>query len=192
MKKLKLYLAGPEVFLPNVTEIKNKKLEICNDFGFIGLFPIDDKPLPTLQTKSQVGLYIYKHNQQLIKQANGVIANISPFRSVSIDPGTAWEIGYSDALNRALFAYTNNPLLFADRVNAQYSTNIINGLKYGNDNIQIEDFDLIDNLMIVGSIYDSTKSLIISDIERELGDLTLFEFAVIEAKKYFNAMEHID
>ena len=37
-----IYLAGPDVFLPNAIEVGKKKKAICEEFGFEGLFPADN------------------------------------------------------------------------------------------------------------------------------------------------------
>jgi nucleoside 2-deoxyribosyltransferase len=39
----RIYLAGPEVFLPNVAEIAREKKAICAAAGFVGVFPLDAK-----------------------------------------------------------------------------------------------------------------------------------------------------
>ena len=114
MENNKVYIAGPEVFLPNMKEIREAKLEICALHNLHGIYPIDDNPLPKLNGKN-LGHYICRSNKNKIKQCFAVIANITPFRSVSADAGTIFEIGYADALNRPIFAYTNNPLFFAWR-----------------------------------------------------------------------------
>ena len=41
-QKPKLYLAGPEVFLPNATEMAEKQRQLCEKYGFIGLHPMDN------------------------------------------------------------------------------------------------------------------------------------------------------
>lgn len=37
----KIYLAGPEVFLPNAAEALSHKKKLCSDFSFVGLSPFD-------------------------------------------------------------------------------------------------------------------------------------------------------
>ena len=39
----KVYLAGPEVFLPNAIEIATRKKQLCLEYGFEGLFPFDSE-----------------------------------------------------------------------------------------------------------------------------------------------------
>ena len=40
---LRVYLAGPDVFLPNAAEIGRRKREICAQYGFEGVFPLDNE-----------------------------------------------------------------------------------------------------------------------------------------------------
>ena len=40
---LKIYLAGPEVFLPHAIEIGQRKKALCRQYGFEGLFPFDNE-----------------------------------------------------------------------------------------------------------------------------------------------------
>ena len=39
---MKIYLAGPDVFLPDAVEIGRRKAELCARYGVIGLFPLDN------------------------------------------------------------------------------------------------------------------------------------------------------
>lgn len=190
IKKKNLYLAGPEVFLPDAQDIGDKKIKICSEHGFTGIYPVDNEPLPRL-TGSNLGFYICRKNKQKIKMSSGVIANITPFRSISIDPGTAYEIGYADALSRPIFAYTNSPDSFVERTVAAFGGAIANDIIVDNIGMLIENFGLVDNLMIDGAIHDSTKTLLVSDCVRELEDLELFERAVVAAKSYFDRQDEI-
>ena len=45
-----------------------------------------------------------------------LIANCTPFRGVSMDVGTAFEIGFMRALGRPVFGYSNTPADYAARV----------------------------------------------------------------------------
>jgi len=38
----KIYLAGPDVFLPDAVEIWRRKAELCTRHGLIGLYPLDN------------------------------------------------------------------------------------------------------------------------------------------------------
>jgi nucleoside 2-deoxyribosyltransferase len=39
----KIYLAGPDVFLPDAVELGRAKVELCAAYGLTGLFPLDNK-----------------------------------------------------------------------------------------------------------------------------------------------------
>jgi nucleoside 2-deoxyribosyltransferase len=38
---MKIYLAGPDVFLPDAVDIGRRKVELCARHGLIGLYPLD-------------------------------------------------------------------------------------------------------------------------------------------------------
>ena len=38
---LKIYLAGPDVFLADARRVGRRKQELCREYGFEGLFPLD-------------------------------------------------------------------------------------------------------------------------------------------------------
>ena len=40
-RMIRIYLAGPEVFLPNATEIGEQKKRICEERGCVGVYPLD-------------------------------------------------------------------------------------------------------------------------------------------------------
>ena len=52
-----------------------------------------------------------------------------------MDPGTAYEIGFADALGKTVIIYTKDPSVYKTRVQP--------------DGLIVEDFNLVDNLMIV-------------------------------------------
>lgn len=185
MANEKLYLAGPEVFLLNMKEIRLAKLEICALYNFTGIFPVDDEALPATHRKN-IGHYICRQNKEKISTAHGLIANITPFRSVSADVGTVYEIGYADGLQKPVFAYTNNPIYFAHRCINEFDGRALDENIVDRDNIIIEDFDMMDNLMLDGAILDSSNTLIVTPYKRDLDDLTLFEHTIKRARKFFN------
>ena len=84
---MKIYLAGPEVFFPDADELGARKKQICEQYGFTGLFPLDTQIEPAA-TASATGLLISHENEQLIRVCDLVIANLTPFRGASADVGT--------------------------------------------------------------------------------------------------------
>jgi nucleoside 2-deoxyribosyltransferase len=138
----KVYLAGPEVFLPNAAEIGAAKKRICAAHGLKGLFPLDQEqpPLPP----GELGTAIYRANIRLMMSADAIIANLTPFRGNAMDVGTAFEIGFCAARGLKLFGYANSRLLLTERV----PHNIGDGIRVDENGWAVEDFGFFENLMI--------------------------------------------
>lgn len=131
----RVYLAGPDVFFPDVNE-RSEKLKIqCDLWNLEGVFPLDaNVKLEEPINQEKNGYTIFDGNIKLIKSCVAVLANISPFRGPSIDAGTAFEIGYGLANGLIVVCYTDNLSYYKERVL--------------DDGLLIEDFNMIDNLMI--------------------------------------------
>ena len=134
----RIYLAGPEVFFPEPHEVARGKKEVCASHGLVGLFPTDaERPGGDSVPVSQA---IYEGNVALIDGCDGVIANMMPFRGVSMDVGTAFEIGYAVALGKPVFGWSpTHDKEYRERFEAAG----------GGDGMEIEDFGNTDNLMVV-------------------------------------------
>lgn len=131
--KLSVYLAGPGVFHSDADDLRRELLRLCNLGGLQGLWPGDnDHADPD---------WIFRANVALIRQCHGVIADITPFRGIHMDPGTAWEIGFAYALDKPIVAYTTvTGPLFARAAEP------VGGRDHNGD--LVEDFGLPENLMI--------------------------------------------
>jgi nucleoside 2-deoxyribosyltransferase len=107
----KAYLAGPDVFFDNATEIARSQKLYCEHHGILGLSPLDNE-LPNTGSKFETAKAIVEANITLINQCDIVIANLSNFRGTrdfpSCDSGTAWECGYATGLGKPVLAYTRN------------------------------------------------------------------------------------
>ena len=145
------YLAGPDVFLPNPSEAADEKKRLCRNYGFEGVFPLDaDLDLSGLPKREQ-GLLIGRENEKLIQSCGLLIANLTPFRGPSVDPGTAYEMGFARALRMPVFGYTSTTKLFVDRTRRSVGCHRHDAFR-DLDDLQIEDFDMHDNLMIEGAV----------------------------------------
>jgi nucleoside 2-deoxyribosyltransferase len=166
LNHVRVYLAGPEVFLINAKEIGDQKKALCRKYGFEGVFPLDNEIDNKNRNPKELGLCISAVNENLIKSCKIVIANITPFRGPSADVGTAYEIGFAHALDKRVLAYTNVPLGFTQRtikaLNAQVNRSQDGKLRDA-DGMLIEEMDLTDNLMIDGCIYANSKELVIEN-----------------------------
>ncbi len=142
-----VYLAGPEVFFPDVEDVATRLKARCAAEGLTGLFPTDAER-PTGDGIS-AGRAIYLGNVALIDRSAAVVADISPFRGAGMDPGTAWEIGYAVARGLPVFAYSHDRRSYAERVGP---TGHGPRGPVDADGLLIEDFGLVENLMITESV----------------------------------------
>ena len=91
----RIYLAGPEVFLPDAREIAEAKKAICRAHGLEGAFPADPEIKDTERLPApEIARLIAESNLALMDGCDCLIANLTPFRGVSMDTGTAFEMGY--------------------------------------------------------------------------------------------------
>jgi nucleoside 2-deoxyribosyltransferase len=142
-----VYLAGPEVFFPDVEAVAAELKLLCSAAGLEGLFPTDaERPA---DNGVSIASAIYLGNVALIDRSQAVIADISPFRGAAMDPGTAWEIGYATARGLPVFAYTHDLRPYAERVGP--SGHGARGPVDAAGRL-IEDFGLVENLMITESV----------------------------------------
>ncbi|MEF0941637.1 nucleoside 2-deoxyribosyltransferase [Rhizobium sp. BR 362] len=151
---LKLYLAGPEVFLRNAREILDAKAALTRSYDFEPICPGDIfiEPAPT---RHEFGLKISAVDESMMNSADGVIANLTPFRGMAADTGTAFELGYICAQGKLVAAYTNITDNHFARVASYYDGQIApdeTGRKRGPDGTALEDFEMIDNLMLHGGV----------------------------------------
>lgn len=140
-----IYLAGPDVFRQDAIEIGKAKKALCEQYGFIGHFPLDNSLDLAGLTTYQQGLAIYQANIELMQKSDCIIANMTPFRGPGMDQGTAFEIGYMTSLNKPVFAYTLETRNYADRIQKDE-----NG--FDPAGLQVESFSMADNLMLIGAI----------------------------------------
>ncbi len=191
----KAYLAGPEVFLPDPISIGKEKKDLCIAYGFEGVFPLDAHFNPADLEKREQGLQISRNNEKLIQSCDLLIANITPFRGPYMDVGTAFELGFARALKKPVFGYTNDAGKFSDRT--LESLNMVNKRDDGHIedsyHMEIEDFDLTDNLMIDGAIYASTETWVVAPRESKkdyYSDLSGFETCLKLAKSFYSRSGH--
>lgn len=153
---MKAYLAGPEVFFADRHEAGARKKRICAEYGIEGLYPLDapvDVSLPDAAAR------IFAANLDMIRRCDMVIANLTPFRGVSADVGTAAEVGMAFAMGKTVHGYSNAPESLFGRT-ARHSgegdpERRADGFAYHRDGMSIEEFGLADNLMLIEAIRTS-------------------------------------
>ncbi|HEV7600482.1 MAG TPA: nucleoside 2-deoxyribosyltransferase [Bradyrhizobium sp.] len=147
---MKVYLAGPDVFLQEPVAMSRRKKQICARYGLTGLFPLDVEIDPKADDAS---IKIFRANQEMMDSANAIIANLTPFRGPSADAGTVYELGYMAGCGKLCLGYSNDPSLYAERV--AKSTAVKKSRKQhliDAAGLTVENFGLADNLMIVHAL----------------------------------------
>ncbi|MBU4434824.1 MAG: nucleoside 2-deoxyribosyltransferase [Alphaproteobacteria bacterium] len=110
-----IWLAGPDVWLPDSVAQAARQRAHCIDAGFTGLTP---DPLPA---NSEVGSELearelYADRMARLRQADAGVVNLTPWRGPSCDTGAAFEAGVLAGLGRPIFAYLN----VSDETQAEY------------------------------------------------------------------------
>lgn len=130
---MKIYLAGPDVFLKDALAMLKHKASLLEEAGYKVVTPLDsllDNPYK-----------IYAANITMIEDCDIVVANVEPFRGTEPDSGTVFEIGYAAALGKHVFTYNNPRNSYLDRLTAA-------DVAFGQTRFTPEPFGLNQNLMI--------------------------------------------
>jgi len=146
---MKIYLAGPDVFLPDAVEIGRQKAAICAAHGITGLYPLDNIVDLTVSDASR---QIFCANEAMMDQADAIIANLTPFRGAGADPGTVYELGYMAGRLKVCLAYSNDGATYADRVRRSMTVTSEDGRLVDRQGLTVEDFGLVDNLMMIHAL----------------------------------------
>jgi nucleoside 2-deoxyribosyltransferase len=184
---MRIYLAGPDVFLPDPLGRAAALKAVCARHGGIGVFPmdaLDAEPagwadLPEFQR-------IALRNEAHIRAADALIANLTPFRGPSADVGTVFEIGFMRALGRPVFAWSNTAADFLTRTRAHVGAaawQAADGTWRDGEAMALERFGCADNLMIDGAVLGSGGCLEVDEVPAAARwtELAAFERCVAKA-----------
>jgi nucleoside 2-deoxyribosyltransferase len=174
---MKVYLAGPDVFLPDAVELGRRKVQLCARHGLVGLFPLDNAIDIAVRDAS---LQIFRGNEDMMNEASAIIANLTPFRGSSADAGTVYELGYVAGRGKLCLGYSNDPSSYAKRVREFSEVTSRDGRLIDAQGLTVEDFDLADNLMMIHAL-DLHGAALVAPRQRPADiwrDLTAFETCV--------------
>src|ERR1043166_9341310 len=144
---MRVYLAGPDVFLPDAREVGRCKSEICARHGLGGLYPLDNA---VDLAAADASLAIYRGNEAMMDASDAIIANLTPFRGPSADAGTVYELGFMAGRGKLCLGYSNDIWPDVERVRRGGDVKGAgNGRLIDADGLWVEDFGLADNLMII-------------------------------------------
>jgi nucleoside 2-deoxyribosyltransferase len=146
---MKIYLAGPDVFLPDAIDIGRRKAEICARHGLTGLYPLDNAIDLSARDASR---RIFAGNEAMMIEADAIIASLTPFRGPGADAGTVYELGFMAGRGKLCLGYCNDPTLYADRVRKFTTVVSQAGRLTDADGLTVEDFGLSDNLMMIHAL----------------------------------------
>jgi len=177
-RKPKLYLAGPEVFLPNALAYAEQQRALCEQYGFTPLHPFDNGPavgerdvealarlyeavrlFPLEPLRHLMGLpsedmrcamKIYLGNIAYIRACDIIVANCNAFRGALVDDGTAYELGLGNGLGKPTYGYIDTALPSVQNVLQRYPCTIPpDGVPIDQDGyLVIDDFGTAINLML--------------------------------------------
>jgi nucleoside 2-deoxyribosyltransferase len=146
---MKIYLAGPDVFLPDAFELGRRKVELCARHGLTGLYPLDNAVDLSAEDAS---LRIFRGNETMMIEADAIIANLTPFRGPGADAGTVYELGFMAGRGKLCLGYSNDPSSYADRVRKVTDVKSRDGRLVDASGLTVEDFGLTDNLMMIHAL----------------------------------------
>jgi nucleoside 2-deoxyribosyltransferase len=175
-----VYLAGPDVFLPDALEVGRRKREICAKHGLRASFPLDNEIGGAGLTPREHAFKIERANEELIRASAMVFANLSPFRGPSLDPGTAFEVGFARALGLRVHGYSCREALFAART--VYYSGMEDDAERDVHGYSIERFGLVDNLMVDGAIAASGGHIVCVESD-DLSAFAAFERLVADVAR---------
>ena len=146
-----IYFAGPDVFNQDYSELKAMIRALCANHGINPLLP-GDLELDNAES-------IFRHNLALIDQADGLIANLNPFRGViEPDSGTVFECAYAFAKGKWIIGYLGDRRDMLTKLR-QAEAGPPADKKICPDGTWVEDFDLPLNLMLARSLTALTSNL---------------------------------
>ena len=147
-----LYLAGPEVWYPNVGAHFAVRQALCEASGFSMLLP-DNAALRELEPGEIMAREIYAERVARMRRADAAIVNLTPWRGPAADPGAAFEAGFLSGLGKPVFAWMNIPAEedaeYRDRIDAHIGAQLDeDGVWRDSSGALIEDFGLPETVML--------------------------------------------
>ena len=185
MRKIaSLYLSGPEALFPDAPELIARKVALCRAAGFEAVSALDAELIES-EASEAMAREIYAATMKLLRGADAVIANLSPFRGPGCDAGAAFEAGVASGLGKPVFAYMN----VAEEAQAEHRHRVLewiggradeDGRWRDSDGAEIQDFGLPENLML----WAEARRLYVIVTPDPLFDLTGLELCLEAVRLY--------
>jgi nucleoside 2-deoxyribosyltransferase len=172
-----LWLAGPEIWLPDHEAQAARQRALCLEAGLEALTP--SRLPPDKGGDEMAAREFYAGRMAQLRQADAAVVNLTPFRGPSADTATVFEAGVLAGLGRPIFAYMN----VASEVEAEYVARVDTtvgatmdpaGVWRDGDGCVIEDNGLPETVMLWGE----ARKLFVIVTQNPLGDLTGLELCL--------------
>ena len=162
----KVYLAGPEVFRPDAREYAQTQRTLCERYGFVGLHPMDNN-VDLRDRSMRTATRIYRADVGQIKDCDLVVANCNAFRGALMDDGTAYELGYANALGKPTYGYIDRllPAHELAQTKCAFTTLPDGHLADADGYLLVDDFGTSINLMMQCGMTETGGRLIEGDFE---------------------------
>ena len=146
-RRPRVYLAGPSVFRPNAKAHLASLAALCERHGLTALLPTDDC---AGAADAPLARRIYESNTQMLRSADGVLADLQEWRGHEPDSGTAFEVGFAAALELPIVGYGAPVDCYADRVSKTRTCerDALGMLRECYSQMAVEDFGMPLNLML--------------------------------------------
>lgn len=135
---MRLYLAGPDVFRPDARAWAEEARALCARLGHQALIPLDNE--------ETTAPGIYQGNIAMLRSADGVVANLNPFRGHEPDSGTCVEVGFALALSKPVVGYLEDGRSQVEKLLGTAHSSEARPL--GPDGLYVENFGHPVNLML--------------------------------------------
>lgn len=181
MTKPRIYLAGPDLFFEDRDARYAHLRAACADAGLEAVAPTDGLEVHT-EGPLSVAEQIYQHNLRLLRDCDGVLVNLSPFRGVEPDSGSVFEAAFATAIGKPVAAW------IGDHWNTQERSAVLRKVwrdadgrvRDKLDGGLVEDFGLPANLMLSCSFSVSPAPWQAIERLAELLDVELMAHGVLE------------
>lgn len=169
----RVYFAGPDIFFRDCKRTYQDLKAACERLGLEGVEPSDGGLGADFNgNDDEKARRIYEGNIALIRQADGVIANLMDFRGLEPDSGTVFEVGFAVALGMPVVVYGVPAGSYASRVcTAMACTQDASGaLRERDSGVMVEGLGQRLNLMLACSTaIESSAEAALSRLARLLG-----------------------
>jgi nucleoside 2-deoxyribosyltransferase len=182
-----VFLSGPDRWAPDAEVLTARKRALVEGAGLEALTGRPD--LGAEEDRSEMtARAIYADDLSRLRRADAVIANLTPWRGVGCEPGTAFETGFAAALGKPVFAYLN--VLTEEEAELRARVDILFGAQMGEDGLwrdpdgaAIEDFGLPESFML----WAEARRFFVVVTPDPLGDCTGVELCLEALRLYADA-----